>query len=56
MPEEQHDNVKAGQAVKVTFDAIPATTFEGTVKTVGGMAMQSFFNSDPSHTFDVTIS
>ena len=47
--------MKAGQTVKVKFDAIPGTTFEGTVKTVGGMTAGFFFNSDSSHTFDVTI-
>ena len=47
--------MKAGQTVKVTFDAIPGTTFEGTVKNVGGMTSGFFFNSNSSHTFDVTI-
>jgi HlyD family secretion protein len=55
VPEEQHDNVKAGQTVKVTFDAIPGTVFAGTVKNKGGMTAGFFFNSDSSHTFDVTI-
>ena len=55
VPEEQHDNVKAGQTVKVKFDAIPGTTFEGTVKNVGGITAGFFFNPDSSHTFDVTI-
>jgi hypothetical protein len=55
VPEDQHDNVKNGQAVKVKFDAIPDTEFEGTVKTVGGMTTGFFFNPDATHTFDVTI-
>ena len=55
VPEDQHDNVKIGEQVKVNFDAIPAKTFRGTVKSVAGMAMQSFFNSESSHSFDVTI-
>ena len=55
VPEEQHNNVKAGQTVKVGFDAIPGTVFEGTVKNVGGMTSGFFFNPDSSHTFDVTI-
>jgi HlyD family secretion protein len=56
VPEDEHDNVKTGQIVKVTFNAIPDHVFEGTVKSVGGMSMGSIFTSDPnSHTFDATI-
>jgi HlyD family secretion protein len=55
VPEEQHDNVREGQAVKIGFHAIPGTVFDGTVKTVGGMTTGLFFNPDASHTFDVTI-
>lgn len=55
--EDEHDNIKNGQSVKVTFDALPDTAFNGIVKSVGGMSMTSIFSgSDPnSHTFDVTI-
>ncbi len=53
--EGQHDNIKPGQSVRITFDALPGTPFHGSVKSVGGMAMQSFFNSDSSHGFDVTV-
>jgi multidrug efflux pump subunit AcrA (membrane-fusion protein) len=53
--EDQHDNVKVAEPVAVTFDAIPAKTFRGTVKTVAGMAIQSFFSSESAHTFEVTI-
>jgi HlyD family secretion protein len=55
VPEEQHDNIKDGQPVKVNFHAIPSTVFEGTVKTVGGMTSGMFFNPEGSHTFEVTI-
>jgi HlyD family secretion protein len=55
VPEEQHDNVKDGETVRVKFDSIPGTVFEGTVKTVGGMTTGFFFNPEASHTFDVTI-
>jgi len=56
VPEDEHDNIRAGQAVKVTFNAIPDHVFEGTVKSVGGMSMGSIFTSDPnSHTFDANI-
>lgn len=54
--EEQRENVKPGEAVEVRFDALPDEVFHGTVKTVGGMSMQSIFNSaDTGHGFDVTI-
>jgi multidrug efflux pump subunit AcrA (membrane-fusion protein) len=56
VPEDEHDNIRTGQVVKVTFHAIPDHVFEGSVKSVGGMSMGSIFNSDPnSHTFDATI-
>jgi HlyD family secretion protein len=55
VPEEERDNLRQGEAVEVRFDALPGTVFRGTVKTVGGMSMQSFFSSDSSHGFDVTI-
>jgi HlyD family secretion protein len=55
VPEGDRDNVSAGEAVSVSFDALPQKAFKGTVKTVGGMSMQSFFNSETSHGFDVTI-
>ncbi len=53
--EDQHDNVKVGEPVDVTFHAMPERDFRGTVKTVAGMSKQSFFNAEPTHSFDVTI-
>lgn len=53
--EDQHDNVKVGEPVEIAFDAISAKKFRGTVKSVAGIAMQSFFNNGSAHTFDVTI-
>jgi HlyD family secretion protein len=53
--EDQHDNIKPGEAVAVKFNALPQRTFQGTVKNVGGMSMQSFFDSNSPHGFDVTI-
>ena len=56
VPEDQHDNIRNGQQVKVKFIAIPGKVFDGTVKTVGGMTRGFFFGSEGnSHTFDVTI-
>ncbi len=54
--EDQRDNVKQGTPVTVKFDALPEKTFHGTVKIVGGMAMQSIFSdSGATHGFNVTI-
>lgn len=53
--EDQHDNIKPGEAVAVKFDALPQRTFHGSVKNVGGMSMQSFFDSNAPHGFDVTV-
>jgi multidrug efflux pump subunit AcrA (membrane-fusion protein) len=53
--ETDRDNVSAGEAVSVKFNALPEKAFQGTVKTVGGMSMQSFFSSESTHGFDVTI-
>ncbi len=55
VPEDEHDNVKAGQDVEVHFDALPGKLFKGIVKTVGAMSTQSFFSSDSSHGFDITV-
>jgi HlyD family secretion protein len=53
--EDQHDNVKEGASVTVNFDALPEKSFQGSVKTVGGMAMQSPFEGMTNHGFSVTI-
>jgi len=53
--EADRENVIAGEPVTVRFNALPARAFQGTVKSVGGMSMQDFFNSDSSHGFEVTI-
>ncbi len=53
--EDQHDNVRIGETVDVHFDALPGKTLHGTVKTVGGMSSQSFFNGQGAHSFEVTI-
>lgn len=55
VPEGDRGNVSIGEAVSVRFDALPDKPFRGNVKTVGGMSMQSFFSSESSHGFDVTI-
>ena len=53
--EQDHNNIKAGQAVEVHFDALPGRAIEGRVKTVGGMSMRQFFEASTGGTFDVSI-
>jgi multidrug efflux pump subunit AcrA (membrane-fusion protein) len=53
--EADRNNVNAGEAANVAFDALPQRQFQGTVKMVGGMSMHSVFSSDSNHGFDVTI-
>ena len=53
--EQNHSNIKAGQAVEVRFDALPGSVFQGTVKNVGGMAMRQFFEANTGGGFDVSI-
>jgi len=53
--EQNHSNIKAGQAVEVRFDALPGSVFQGTVKNVGGMSMRQFFEANTGGGFDVSI-
>jgi HlyD family secretion protein len=55
VPEDQHANVKQGEAVTVRFKAIPDREFKGTVKAVGGMSISSVFGGPSVHGSDVTI-
>jgi len=54
--EQNRSNLRAGQAVEVSFDAMPDRVFHGTVKSVGGMGSRAFvFDSTAGGNFDVTI-
>jgi multidrug efflux pump subunit AcrA (membrane-fusion protein) len=53
--EQEHSNVKVGQAVEIDFDALPGHRFNGTVKSVGGMSMRQFFEANSGGGFDVAI-
>ena len=55
VPEDQHANVKQGDSVTVRFDGLPDREFKGSVKSVGGMTIGSFFGSPSVHGADVTI-
>src|SRR5580704_6218540 len=53
----EHDrgSLQTGQSAEVTFDALPDQVFQGTVKTVGGMAARQFWEADTGGKFEVTI-
>ncbi len=53
--EQDRDNVKNGQPVEITFDALPDRVFPGTVKSVGGMSVRQFFSNNTNGHFDVSI-
>lgn len=42
--EREGGNVRVGQPVEIEFDALPGSTFQGIVKTVGGVSARSIFD------------
>ncbi|HUM05141.1 MAG TPA: HlyD family efflux transporter periplasmic adaptor subunit [Terriglobales bacterium] len=55
LDERERNNVRVGQKVEVRLDALPAQTFAGTVKTVGGMSAKNFWEDTQGGHFDVTV-
>ena len=53
--EQDHSNIRPGQPVEVSFYALPGSLFQGSVKSVGGMTMRQFFESNSGGKFDVSI-
>jgi multidrug efflux pump subunit AcrA (membrane-fusion protein) len=53
--ELERNNVKEGQAVDIHINALPGSTLQGTVKTVGGANSRRFWEDDTSTKFEVTI-
>jgi HlyD family secretion protein len=53
--EVERNNIKEGQSVDIVLDAMPGTTFRGTVKTVGSNSNHRFWDDDISTKFEVTI-
>jgi HlyD family secretion protein len=53
--EHDRSNIKPGQSVEIEFDALPGQTFQGKVKTVGGMSTSGFFENNTAGKFDVSI-
>ena len=53
--ETDRTNLKTGQPVDITIDALPGETFTGKVRTVGGAAARQFWDDNSKHKFDVAI-
>jgi HlyD family secretion protein len=53
--ELERNNIKQGQSVEIQLDALPGSTFHGTVKTVGGNSAHRFWEDDSSSKFEVSI-
>ncbi|HTW31330.1 MAG TPA: HlyD family efflux transporter periplasmic adaptor subunit [Candidatus Sulfotelmatobacter sp.] len=53
--ELERNSIKQGQSVDFTLDAMPETTFHGTVKTVSGSNTRRFWDDDTGTKFEVTI-
>jgi HlyD family secretion protein len=50
------NSIKEGQGVDIQLDALPGTTFHGTIKNVSGNNMRRFWDDDTSTKFEVTVS
>ena len=53
--ELERNNIKIGQSVDFQLDALPGSTFHGTVKTVGGSNTRRFWDDDSTSKFEVNI-
>jgi HlyD family secretion protein len=53
--ERDRSNVKTGQTAAIELDALPGSSFTGTVKTVGGMAARNVFEDEQGGHFEVII-
>lgn len=53
--EQDRGNVKVGESVEVTFDALPGQVFHGKVKRVGGMSVPQFFSGAAAGNFSVSV-
>jgi len=48
-------NLREGQEVLISLDAIPNKQFKGKIKSLSGTASANFFSADPAKKFDVTF-
>lgn len=53
--ELERNSIKEGQSVDIQLDALPGTTFQGTVKNVSGSNTRRFWDDDTSTKFEVSI-
>lgn len=53
--ERERNRIKEGQSADIQLDALPGTTFHGTVKTVAGNSSRRFWDDDTSSKFEVAI-
>jgi HlyD family secretion protein len=53
--ELERNNLKQGQSVDISMDALPGVTLHGTVKMVGGNSAHMFWEDSNNATFEVTI-
>src|SRR5215469_1200105 len=51
----ERDSVKVGQQVDLQLDAVPETTFHGTVKSVGGSNTRSFWDDSSTSKFELVV-
>lgn len=53
--ELERNSIREGQSVDIELDALPGTTFHGTVKNVSGNNTRRFWDDDTSTKFEVSI-
>lgn len=53
--ETDRTNLKVGQSVDITIDALPGESFTGKVRTVGGATAREFWDDNTKHKFDVAV-
>lgn len=53
--ETDRTNLKPGQSVDITIDALPRESFTGKVQTVGGATAREIWDDNTKHKFDVTV-
>ena len=53
--ERDRNNVQVGQHAEIILDALPGQTFEGVVKTVGGMSSRNIFDDEEGGHFEITL-
>lgn len=53
--EAERANLKEGQEVHISPDALPGVSLAGKIKSLAGMTSRNFFSNDPNKTFDVVF-